>query len=911
MLGHTDHLMPKEAPTYFAEGMVNYNRVAQNLGLIYKEDWIGKFGHDMESHAGLYISHDLSPLTNGDPDDGCWAYLNTGMDRIAELLYPKYYIEQKSVNMEYLEFQSILLGEIAGLAEAGMDIPDEGGFRNEYDLKETAEAFDLEFPDRWFERFTKYVVENDLLHENQNGKFSLTQKGMVEAKHKFEDLGYENYVLATQGEGKLFFSVDASHISRLGLELVAKQETAVAELVKNGYDADATNVDLIVNTESEVTTLEIMDNGSGMSLSELEDGFMRLSTQEKVNEPISKKYKRQRAGRKGIGRFAAQRLGKYLMIETTTSESEFGISLEIDWEMFGAQKNISQVPCKVKRIPKPFEHGTRLTIKDLRDNWSDAQIFRAYKHIGELIQPFPLAEKTEAMSIDPGFRASFARELDDDFKIIADDWQLYFKHAIAEIEGHVDENGQASWSLKSKKFKIDINDEPISSDRNNPNAKYKSLNSIKFKAYYYIDKEIQRSLRGEVGKKLQSDGGIRLYRNGFRVLPYGERYDDWLKLNASNLMRSILPPHSNRNFLGFVEINDVDGQFFEETSAREGLLENESFLELKDFISSTLKTAVQPIATARNKESTTTKTRQERRTPQGQAKEILDKLESLQNNASEDSEYAKALKTVVQSIQGSIVDLGESGESILQELEMMRVLASLGITIGEFTHEVGISLEAIKASVNLVKDNAFKDKSIGIMNQINDFEGYLNYFDKTVRDNVSREVRSIEIRDVVKPFLKVLAPKISRQNLEVSEVYEDFSLFMKPMHKSEWSSILINFFTNSLKAIQRAGVQGKIAIRCGRSNNHIFLEFMDNGDGIPEKNKTAVFDAFYTTTAAIGVGDNQDTMSGMGLGLKIVQDIVTSASGKVFIKPAADGYCTCFRVEIPEATEEEIPDDAY
>ncbi|MCK5385320.1 MAG: ATP-binding protein, partial [Alphaproteobacteria bacterium] len=85
---------------------------------------------------------------------------------------------------------------------------------------------------------------------------------MVEAKSKFEDLGFEGYILATQGEGELFFSVDASHISRLGLELVAKQETAVAELVKNGYDADATNVDLIVNTQSDTTMLEIMDNGS-------------------------------------------------------------------------------------------------------------------------------------------------------------------------------------------------------------------------------------------------------------------------------------------------------------------------------------------------------------------------------------------------------------------------------------------------------------------------------------------------------------------------------------------------------------------------------------------------------------------------------------------------------------------------
>ena len=641
---------------------------------------------------------------------------------------------------------------------------------------------------------------------------------------------------------------------------------------------------------------------------------MRLSTQDKVDFPISKKYKRQRAGRKGIGRFAAQRLGKRLKIETATAESTFGISLEIDWDMFGSQQNLSQVPCTIKRIPKPFDHGTRLTIYELRDGWSNAQIFRAYKHIGELIQPFPLTKRNDDLNLDPGFTSSFAREQDDDISIVADDWTLYFKHAIAEIAGQVDEAGRGSWSLKSTKFDIDIVNAPISSDRNDPSIPYKSLKSVQFKAYYYIDKEIQRSIRGEVGKKLQSDGGIRLYRNGFRVLPYGERYDDWLKLNASNLMRSILPPHSNRNFLGFVEIKDVDGQFFEETSAREGLLENESFHELKDFVASALKTAVFPIAKARDKESTTTKTRQERRTPQGQAKEILTKLEALQSNAAENSEYALALKTVVHSIQDSIVDLGESGQSILQELEMMRVLASLGITIGEFTHEVGISIETIKASINLLsagESGELLNKTILIVDQISDFEAYLNYFDKTVRENVSRELRSVEIRDVVKPFLKVLEPKIQRQNLVVTEQYNDYSLFMKPMHKSEWSSILINLFTNSLKAIQRAGAKGRIGIVCGRSNGYVYLEFMDNGDGVPEENREKVFDAFYTTTAAIGVGDEQEAMSGMGLGLKIVHDIVTSSNGKIFIKDPSEGYNTCFRVEIPEATKEEIPDDAY
>jgi len=106
------------------------------------------------------------------------------------------------------------------------------------------------------------------------------------------------------------FTVDAGHINRLGRELVARQETAVSELVKNAYDADAATVKLSFEDTIQLGgRLTISDNGNGMDRQQLIDGFMRLSSTDKVSNPISPIYKRKRAGRKGIGRFAAQRLG--------------------------------------------------------------------------------------------------------------------------------------------------------------------------------------------------------------------------------------------------------------------------------------------------------------------------------------------------------------------------------------------------------------------------------------------------------------------------------------------------------------------------------------------------------------------------------------------------------------------------
>ena len=111
--------------------------------------------------------------------------------------------------------------------------------------------------------------------------------------------------IASLDQSKTRFSVDAGIIDRLGKELVSKRETAVSELVKNAYDADATEVKLVFkDAYHEGGSLKIIDNGSGMTKNELVKGFMKLASTEKIHEPISKLYKREKAGRKGIGRFS-------------------------------------------------------------------------------------------------------------------------------------------------------------------------------------------------------------------------------------------------------------------------------------------------------------------------------------------------------------------------------------------------------------------------------------------------------------------------------------------------------------------------------------------------------------------------------------------------------------------------------
>lgn len=121
--------------------------------------------------------------------------------------------------------------------------------------------------------------------------------------------------LSKQDADNVRFSVDAKIVERLGEQLVSKRTTALTELIKNSYDADAENVQVeFINTESLGGTVIIKDDGSGMSRDDLVKGFMTISTSDKVENPYSQKYKRYKAGRKGIGRFSAQKIAERLII---------------------------------------------------------------------------------------------------------------------------------------------------------------------------------------------------------------------------------------------------------------------------------------------------------------------------------------------------------------------------------------------------------------------------------------------------------------------------------------------------------------------------------------------------------------------------------------------------------------------
>lgn len=735
------------------------------------------------------------------------------------------------------------------------------------------------------------------------------------------------------------FSVDASHISRLGLELVSKQETAVAELIKNAYDADATAVDLVFkNSEAKGGTLEIIDNGLGMSREQLIGGFMRISTQDKANNPMSVKYMRQRAGRKGIGRFSAQRLGARLRIETQQEGQGYSLHLEIDWNQFESGKDLYLISNQITVAPPQPSTGTTLKILQLRDAWSEAQIQRTFRYVSELLQPFPLTKKTaDARVEDPGFKVTFFREHGDDLKVVASEEQLILAHAFAKISGHVDASGAPHVTVEAPKYGVNLVDKKLAFEpRLKPKTglaitEYPLLADIRFSAHYFISDELPSGTRSLVRDILNRHGGIRIYRNGFRVLPYGEAFDDWLGLQRSSALRELLPPHHNTNFFGFVEILDVGGERFEETASREGLLENEAFLQLQDYVYRAVLAGVIEVARVRNKKifasdprTSSSSRKEDDKSPQDEAAELAKGVRSMGrkppppaadtntggHNANEDEPTSEALADGIEK-------LGAKTQKLLEENGMLRVLASLGLTIGEFTHEVRHALAGLNATASVISKNLDKtDESAStyysLRSNIELLQGYVRYFDNAVTQNAHRKLEVHELRDLIGEFSNVISPSLQRQRVALITDFRGYDLFTKPMHKSEWASILLNLFTNSLKAIQRAGTNGRISIVAESVDDKLRIDFADNGDGIPLENRGQIFDAFFTTSAPPGtLSAESDKLVGTGLGLKIVNDIIDAAKGEIELIVPPATYATCFRIEMPRATEEEIGDAKY
>lgn len=715
------------------------------------------------------------------------------------------------------------------------------------------------------------------------------------------------------------FTVDAGLIQRLGYELVGRAETAVSELIKNSYDADATVVDVdFINAFTQGGSLIISDNGLGMTKQQLINGFMRISSTDKLHNPTSIRFNRTKAGKKGIGRFAAQRLGERLILVTQTKESTNAIQIEIDWDKYSIDKDITTITFPIRNIPKEKVEGTTIKIHGLREKWTEASIKRIYRYVLDLFQPDYLSERSKvdklAIQNEETFKVNFNLVSNEGKRSFLNDQISVFDKSLAIFEGHVNKNHHGIITIKSES--LDIDDTMEITYKNEENN-YSALTDVYFKIHYFIyDRPMYYGDRisGPELKKIQelskTASGVRLYRNGFRVLPYGEPKDDWTNIDKrwSTESGKINIPLNNQNLFGFVEIIDPTGNIFEETASREGLIENDAFNQLSSFINKSLIAARSRIAERikvfKEKQNNDDFT-QDSYTKDHTTQEMFIKLKNII-----DGKYIQDAKTKNEEQDTDRdkkegLEIIKKLENLIEEAGMLRVLAGLGLTIGEFTHEMKQFHSSVYSHISILNQlnlcNEAQEQINEIKTVFDNLFSYTDYFGTTISQNTNRKKTPVDLLAVLDRFKKTIKNDLEKNKINFKVDAFDFDVTTIPMHSSEWNSILYNLYTNSRKAIKRANVVGKILIEVGVEENNVFINFLDNGNGIPKENINRVFNAFFSTsTPASFDAPNEEQLIGTGLGLKIVKDIIVSYKGSICIIPSYEEYSTCFQIKIPK-----------
>ena len=409
-------------------------------------------------------------------------------------------------------------------------------------------------------------------------------------------------------EDDVYFNIDSRLLLQLGEKLVTNRAVALAELVKNSYDADATHVLVsLANIKNPGGTIIVEDNGSGMSLSIFKTNWMRIATIDKEKNPITQKYKRQKSGEKGIGRFACRRLSNILKIKSVAVTEE-GHKEELnaffDWTAFTPGSDVDKIP--VKYTTKPVDDntptGTTLILEDAKDSWSAWDIRRLRNELTDLISPTTFKSEQEFKPVygeyDPGFNMDFdcsefpkkEEKLDESF----------LKNAWAKLSGNVDENGIVTYEIKVlNKVLNDISKSHkcTESFQYLRNAKLE-ISFFVYKSPFFKSSEWVSSKAAEIGRKR---GGIKVYADKFRVFGYGEKGDDWLKVDydrgrskggvneeVSDYLevddRPGLHLFMNRAMFGHVMFIKSSNKKLEITVNRERLIDNEAFEDLRKFV---------------------------------------------------------------------------------------------------------------------------------------------------------------------------------------------------------------------------------------------------------------------------------------------------------------------------------------
>lgn len=524
-------------------------------------------------------------------------------------------------------------------------------------------------------------------------------------------------------------------VRTIGDQLISGPEAALIELVKNAFDADSPDVRIKLIPRSPILpvgAILLSDRGHGMSQADIETRWLEPATDEKAQRRFSPGGRRM-LGAKGIGRFAASRLGSKTVLKSTirsTASSFEEVLVQIDWDAFSAERYLDEIdiPILGSSPTDAVESGVSLCITDLRDEWTKKKVENLIRELRRLItlsdidSQFALyVDLSDFTSTTGGFdgkevfnglNADILAATLGDVAEAADPWRVVpfslQEHADYHLQGVFDQQGNFDGTFRidrgdGEEFPLKVNAPSMTLDE----APCGEID-LKLAVYDREGDSIENLFRrmgldfDRIGIRaarqiLTANAGIGIFRYGFRIRPYGEPENDWLGLETQRVQDPSLKLGISQ-VSGRVQILEEEASGLVERSSREGLEHNGSFARLRKLICGVLIHVEQRRQGFREKAGLSRK----KRADIGAAK-VAASLKAVRRAAGALPEdlrikFEKAIERDIATITNTLDEIDEY-QKVLQSR------ASLGLVVAQVIHEGRRILNPMASAAKILLDN--------------------------------------------------------------------------------------------------------------------------------------------------------------------------------------------------------------
>ncbi len=401
----------------------------------------------------------------------------------------------------------------------------------------------------------------------------------------------------------LSFRVSSGLKNIIGKDLISDKYIAIFELVKNSYDAGARKVVVsFYDDENDGNVIRIVDDGKGMDYSDIINKWLFVAYSEKNKRNQKKDYrdelKREYAGAKGVGRFSCDRLGAKLQLITTKKGDKYTHILDVDWNSF--EKNDADefinIPVTYSATnSKTDDYGTIIIIKDLREEWDRDALLKLRRSLMKLVSPemenaenpFDIfldvpdekeaddyvVEKYENASESERGRINLERDTVNG-KIVNDILER-INLRTTNIDVIISEDGKIIKTSLIDRGKVVFT-------VSEKNRRYGLLSNISISLMFLNRSAKVNFTRQMGGVSSKAYGSVFVYKNGFRINPYGDPGQDFFGIDARK-QQGYARFLGTRDIMGKILIHGDNEGFIETSSRAHGFINTPSVEMLHVF----------------------------------------------------------------------------------------------------------------------------------------------------------------------------------------------------------------------------------------------------------------------------------------------------------------------------------------